>query len=168
MRRPCAIACLVAAAAIAGCGSLEDDELPPPVGPAASAPVRAAEGTLLVQLDGRRRALDVFDARTRRRVGSASAGVGPTQVACRRDGEWCWVTDARGDALLVFDLHDGDPELTRRVYLPGRPDAIRVDRERYRLVVRLAARDEVVELPSHGRPHVVARRPARTGRADPR
>ena len=163
MRRSGAIACLVAAAAAAGCGSLEDDELPPPAGPAASARVPAADGTLLVQVDGRRRTLDVFDAGTGRRVGSASAGVGPTQVACQRDGEWCWVTDTRGDALLVFDLDGGDPELRRRLYLPGRPDAITVDRERYRLVVRLAARDEVVELPAHGRPHVVARRPARTG-----
>jgi DNA-binding beta-propeller fold protein YncE len=163
MRVPGAIASLAVAAAIAGCGSLPDDELPPPEGPATSGPVTALDGTLLVQVDGRRRALDVFDARTGRRTGSEPAGVGPTQVACGPTSGWCWVTDARGDALLVFDVGGGEPELRRRVYLPGRPDAIRVDRERYRLVVRLAERDEVVELPSHGRPHVVARRPAPTG-----
>jgi hypothetical protein len=162
MRCTGAIVSLAAAAAVAGCGSLADDELPPPAGPA-TAPVRAAGGSLLVQVDGRRRTLDVLDAGTGRRVGSEPAGVGPTQVACGATDRWCWVTDARGEALLVFDVRDGDPELTRRVYLPGRPDAIRVDRERYRLLVRLSARDEVVELPSHGRPHVVARRPARTG-----
>ena len=164
MRRVAAAACLAAAVAIAGCGSLSDDELPPPAGPASPVPATADSGRLLVALDGRERVLEVFDARTRRRLGSASVGLGPTRVACLRRDLWCWVVDTRGEALLVFRIGHGDPELTRRLSLPGRPDALKIDRRRGRLLVRLSARNEVVELPAHGRPHVVARRPLLTGR----
>ena len=55
---------------------------------------------------------------------------------------------------------DGDElELTRRLFLPGGPYGIAVDPDRLRLWVTLPGRNEVVELPAHGRPHVVARHP---------
>ena len=156
MRRLAATALL--AGALAGCGSAGVDRLPPPAGPNRSSPVPALGGALTAVVDGRARLLELYDARTRRRVGSAAAGIGPTQVACLRRGGWCWVLDTRGGALLVFKLHGrGDPELTRRLYLPGMPDAISVDRRRGRLRVRLSASGEVVELPAHGRPYVIRR-----------
>jgi hypothetical protein len=155
MRRLAATAWL--AAVLAGCGSLGVEELPPPAGPDRSSPVPALGGALTADVDGRARALELYDATTRRLVGRAPAGVGPTHVACQQCGAWCWVVDTRGDALLVFKVRRGaDPELTRRLYLPGGPDAISVDRRRGRLRVRLAA-GGTVELPAHGRPYVIRR-----------
>jgi DNA-binding beta-propeller fold protein YncE len=43
------------------------------------------------------------------------------------------------------------------VYLPGGPYGIAFDRPRGRLWVTLPGRNELVGLPAHGRPHVVAR-----------
>jgi hypothetical protein len=150
-----ATACL--AATLAGCGSLRADELPPPAGPERSRPVAALGGALTAVVDGRERVLELYDARTSRRVGSAPAGIGPTEVACQMRGGWCWVLDARGQALLVFAVRGAaDPELTRRLHLPAAPSSISVDRRRARLRVRLAGGD-VVELPAHGRPYVIRR-----------
>jgi DNA-binding beta-propeller fold protein YncE len=116
-------------------------------------------GRLIAVVSVRERVLELYDARTLRRVARESAGVGPTHVACQADGGWCWVLDTQGDALLVFRV-DGDRlELTRRLFLPGGPYGIAVDPGRLRLWVTLPARNEVVELPAHGRPHVVARHP---------
>jgi hypothetical protein len=67
---------------------------------------------------------------------------------------WCYVTDKRGDGLLVFKVGAGI-ELTRRYRLAGAPDAIAVDRRARRLFVTLAARHERVELVAHGRPHIL-------------
>jgi DNA-binding beta-propeller fold protein YncE len=114
-------------------------------------------GRLRVVLSARERVLQLYDATSRRRVARAAAGVGPTHVACLTRGGWCWVLDTRGDALLVFRVGDDDLELTRRVYLPGGPYGIAVDRPRGRLWVTLPGRNELVGLPAHGRPHVVAR-----------
>ena len=105
----------------------------------------------------RERVLEVFDTRTLRRIGRAPAGVGPTHVACLERGP-CYVVDTRGGALLVFSVGAG-VEPTRRYALPGGPYGIALDRVRRRLFVTLPARNELVELVAHGRPHVVRRWP---------
>jgi hypothetical protein len=157
---------LVALAVLAGCGSAAVDRLPPPVGSArAVAPL--AHGRAVVLL-GRARTVELRDARGRL-VGRAPAGVGPTHVACddgARNRAWCYVTDTRGEALLVFAVGRGI-EPRRRLYLPGGPDGVSLDHARRRLLVTLRARHEVVELPAHGRPHVLRRRPP-TPRTAPR
>ena len=106
----------------------------------------------------RERVLELYDTRTLRRIGRAPAGVGPTHVACLDSGP-CYVADTRGDALLVYSVGDG-VEATRRYRLPGGPYGIALDRARRRLFVTLPARNELVELVAHGRPHVVRRWPA--------
>jgi predicted small lipoprotein YifL len=105
----------------------------------------------------RERVLELYDARTLRRVGRAPAGVGPTHVACLDRGP-CYVADTRGGALLVYAVGAG-VEPTRRYALPGGPYGIALDRARRRLFVTLPARNELVELVAHGRPHVVRRWP---------
>lgn len=142
---------LALAVTLAGCGSAPISELPPAAG-AARDVARLADGRRVALL-GRERVLELLDARTGRRIASAPAGVGPTHLACLDRG-WCYVTDTRGDALLVFRVGAG-LELTRRYRLAGGPDEIAIDRRRRRLVVTLAARGKRVELPAHGRPHLL-------------
>jgi hypothetical protein len=147
----------VALLALAGCGSQTAN--PPPAEPPRSPPLTAAPaGEILAGVTrpvpaARTRA--AVDRRARELVlGSARApaGVGPTNVAC---AAWCYVTDTRGDALLVFRRL----ELVRRLYLAGGPYGIAVDRRRRLLYVTLPARNELVQLPAHGRPHVLRRWP---------
>lgn len=116
-----------------------------------------AGGTRLAVVSVRERRLEVYDARTLRRLGRAPAGVGPTHVACLDRGP-CYVADTRGDALLVYSVGAG-VEPTRRYGLPGGPYGMALDRVRRRLFVTLPARNELVELVAHGRPHVVRRWP---------
>jgi hypothetical protein len=151
----------LAVVALAGCGSAAVDRLPPPAGPATEA-VTLPDGRSVV-LRGRERALELRDARGRL-LGRAPAGVGPTHVACV--DRWCYVTDTRGDALLVFAVRAGI-EPRRRLYLPGGPDGVSLDHARRRLLVTVRAGRELVELPAHGRPHVLHRR-ALTPRTAPR
>jgi hypothetical protein len=150
---------------LAGCGSARVDQLPAPVGPAREvAPLTGGRSVVLL---GRARVLELRDARGRL-LGRAPAGVGPTHVACLDRGAapaWCYVTDTRGDALLVFAVRDGIAP-RRRLYVAGGPDGVRLDHARRRLLVTLRSH-EVVELPAHGRPHVLRRRPP-TPRTAPR
>ena len=168
---------------LSGCGSASVHELPPAAEPPrAPAPAVAPAGRVvsfsplpqgivatqpggaetaqggraLAVLSVRERVLELYAAGTQRRTGTAPAGVGPTHVACM--AAWCWVTDTRGGALLVFSTR---PKLepTRRLYLPGGPYGIALDERRRRLFVTLPARNELVELPAHGRPHVLRRWP---------
>jgi hypothetical protein len=166
--------------ALSGCGSAAVDDLPPAaapprspplargpagaVGPARSGvdrgPRRVAMldgGRRLAVVRGRERVLEILAAGTRRRVGRAAAGLGPTQVACLDRGP-CYVADTRGEALLVFAVADR-PELTRRYRLAGGPYGLALDPVRRRLFVTLPARNELVELIAHGRPHVLRRWP---------
>lgn len=148
---------IAAPALLLGCGSATVGQLPAPVGPARDvAPLRHGRTVVLL---GRDRVLELRSARGGL-IGRAPAGLGPTDVACLDRGApttWCWVTDTRGDALLVFAVRAGI-EPTRRLYLPGGPDGISLDHARRRLLVTLRAGREVVELPAHGRPHVLRRR----------
>lgn len=183
MRR---IVALLAATALAGCGSASTSDLPAPAQPdrspalataprgtvtpmsreaaeSAATPHRTAMlrgNSLRVVLDPQARTLTLIDA-----VGGAvrttiPVGVGPTQLVCNAQGP-CFVTDTTGDALLVVRVSpDGEQlRLTRRVYLAGAPYAIAVDPQRRRLWVTLTARNELAELGAHGRPHVLSRRP---------
>jgi DNA-binding beta-propeller fold protein YncE len=181
--RPLALLPLAALAALAGCGSATVDELPPAARPARSPALHArpagsvvdlaarpagiaftsasrtvaAGGRLTAVVAPRARVLELYDTRTHRRVARAPAGVGPTHVAAQ--GNHLYVTDTQGGALLVFALDGDHLEPTRRVYLPGSPYGIAVDPVRHRLWVTLTARNELVALPAHGRPHVVLRLP---------
>jgi sugar lactone lactonase YvrE len=128
--------------------------LPAPLQPggiAAAGPGRVA----LVAV--KERVVALYDARRLRRVGDAPAGVGPTHLV--GDGSFrLFVVDTQGNALLVYHL-EPRLELVRRVHLAGRPYGIAIDRRRERLWITLTARNEVVELPAHGRPHILRRFP---------
>ncbi len=176
---------MLAAVAVAGCGSATVGELPPAAGPARApalaqppagrvvtvdrAPAKPAvaaatrtsavvlgEPDRLVTLDGRARVLELDDPRTRKPTARVAAGVGPTQVVAVADR--LYVTDTRGGALLVFATRPG-LALVRRVFLPGGPYGMAVDPERHRLWVTLSARNEVVSLPANGRPRPLVRLP---------
>lgn len=117
----------------------------------------ARGGRAVAVVSVRERVVELYDARTLRRLGRASAGVGPTHVVS--DGrERLYVTDTAGDALLVFALRPR-LRLARRVSLPGSPYGIALDAARRRLWVTLTARNAVAELPAHGRPHPLRRLP---------
>jgi DNA-binding beta-propeller fold protein YncE len=105
----------------------------------------------------RERRLELYDARTLRRIGSAPAGVGPTHAVCLPRGP-CLAADTRGGAVLVYSLrpHLG---LVRRLYLPGGPYGVALDPRRRRMWVTLPALNQLVELPADGRPHVLRRFP---------
>jgi hypothetical protein len=130
---------------LAGCGSATVGELPPAAGPARK--VAALADGRRVELLGRAREVELLD-RAGRRVGRAPAGIGPTDVACLRH-RWCYVTDERGDALLVYTVGDGI-ELTRRYRLAGGPREVAVRRQRLLVTIATGRR---VELIAHGRPH---------------
>ncbi|MEH3052525.1 MAG: hypothetical protein PGN13_00760 [Patulibacter minatonensis] len=181
-----AVGALVAITTLAACGSAASGDLPPAAGPDRSpAPRAAPEGRvtestaaivrgqvaparraqlrgdeLRVELDPRARQLRLVDLTSGAVRSRITVGVGPTQVACAEQGP-CFVTDTTGDALLVVRIaaDGGSMRLVRRVYVAGAPYAIAVDRVRKRLWVTLTARDEVVELGAHGRPHILRRHP---------
>jgi hypothetical protein len=177
-----ALSLAVTLGAVGGCGSIPAERLPPAAAPPRSPPLtRTPAGTVtplsdtargtptatssaplhagrrLAVLSRRDRVLVLYDTPSHRRLGSAPAGVGPTHVACLDRGP-CYVTDTRGDALLVYAVGD-DVEPTRRYRLAGGPYALVLDRERRRLFVTLPGRNELVELIAHGRPHVLRRWP---------
>ena len=132
---------------LAGCGSATVAQLPPAAGPARA--VATLGDGRRVELLGRERVVELLDGG--RRVATAPAGIGPTAIACL-ERRWCYVADARGDAVLVYAVGDSI-ELTRRYRLAGAPRAIAVDRRRRRLLVTLGAGGRRVELVAHGRPH---------------
>jgi len=164
--------------ALAGCGSESVHELPPAAGPPRSPQAtRPADGTVLrvgrepegvfthpgrvatlyagrvvVVVMARERRLELRSVRRARRLDSAPVGVGPTHVACLDRGP-CFVVDTQGQALLVVKLHP--LRVARRVALAGEPYGIALDPVRRRLWVTLPGRNTVVELPAHGRPHVL-------------
>ena len=116
---------------LAGCGSATLEQLPPPAGPA-RAVATLADGRQ-VELLGRERAVELRDGG--RRIATAPAGIGPTAVAClpRR---WCYVADARGDAVLVYavgakpDALKLDPA-TDQMFVGGGQVVFRIDLERF-------------------------------------
>jgi DNA-binding beta-propeller fold protein YncE len=104
--------------------------------------------------------VEVLDGRTLEILSRVSTGVGPTHVACRTAGP-CYVLDTRGNALLVLVVSaDGRAaRISRRVYVRGGPYGIALDERRARLWVTAPGRNELSQLPAHGRPRVLRRWP---------
>jgi DNA-binding beta-propeller fold protein YncE len=181
---PRAVVSLLAVLA-AGCGSAGRDELPPAAGPAASPPLAAEpagrivpvgfepgdvvpsrhvrpggavpldRGRQVAVVSPRERVVETFDAATRERTGRANAGVGPTHAASD-NGNYLFVTDTAGGALLVYHLRPR-LELIRRYPLPGSPYGIAIDNVRHRMYVTQTALNRLTELTVGGRPSLVAR-----------
>ena len=103
-----------------------------------------AGGTQVAVLSVRERVLELFDARTLKRIGRADAGSGPVQVASN-DDTYLYVTDAIGGSVLVFGTRP-ELHLVRRYGLAGGPWAIAHDAQRRRLWVTLAGADRLVEM----------------------
>jgi len=103
-----------------------------------------AGGTQVAVLSVRGRVLELFDARTLKRLGRADAGSGPVQVASN-DDTYLYVTDAIGGSVLVFGTRP-ELHLVRRYGLAGEPWAIAHDAQRRRLWVTLAGEDRLVEM----------------------
>lgn len=148
---------------LAGCGSLSEDELPPPAGTptanvAEGAPrVAGCRDQLATQwlanesqvavLCGRERSVELYDGDSR--VGTASAGIGPTSMVT--DGkDALYVIDSLGEALLVY--RRAPFQLIRRVHLVGGPYAIEFDRERWQLRISLKDGERVVHYKAGWRP----------------
>lgn len=115
-------------------------------------------GRKIAVVSVRERVVELFDADSRRRLARVPAGVGPTHVVSEPRFDRLYVVDTSGGALLVFDTRP-ELELVRRVYLPGSPYGIALDDQRHRLWVTITGTNEIVELPAHGRPHVLRRLP---------
>lgn len=145
-------ACLLVLVVLAGCGSAPVSELPAPFGVTAHPVVSADGGRLRVELDPRARTLTMF-ARDRR-LSTQPAGVAPVAIVSN-DNFRVFVADAGSDGLLIYRLRP-DFALERRLRLRGQPFGLAADPARHRLYATLRARDLVVELPDHGRPHVLA------------
>jgi len=106
-------------------------------------------GTRIAVLCGRERVVEILDATTLERLGSAPAGIGPTGLAT--DGvDLLWVTDAVGESLLVY--HRRPFELLRRVHLGGGPYAIAFDKERWGLWITLNGANQLVNYAAGNRP----------------
>lgn len=103
-----------------------------------------AGGRQVAVLSVRGRVLELFDARTLRRLGRADAGSGPVEVASD-GGNYLYVTDAIGGSVLVFGTRP-QLRLLRRYGLEGEPWGIAHDARRRRLWVTLAGRDRLVEM----------------------
>ena len=123
-------------------GGREIERLRTGLAPAAA--TVAGSGGQVAVLSVRGRLLDLYDARTLRRIGRADAGSGPVQVASD-GGNYLYVTDAIGGSVLVFHTV---PELTlvRRYGMAGNPWAIVHDAARRRLWVTLAGANRLAEL----------------------
>lgn len=122
----------------------------------AQAPVDAQPGGVVAVGDRigvvsvRAYTFELFDPRTLRGGGSQAAGYGPTHGAADDAGR-VFITDTRGDALIVFAT---EPRLKflARVPLPGSPYGLAVDRRRGRVLVTLTGRNELVELDASDTP----------------
>ncbi len=97
--------------------------------------------------------LELYDPEGPRGLGSRSAGIGPTHVRADDAGH-LYITDTRGDALIVFETR---PRLrwVARIPLPGSPYGLAVDRRRGRVWVTLVGRNRLVELTAGPRPRRV-------------
>ncbi len=136
------------------------DDAPASVGALARAGHRTATdgGRTIAVVSPRRRVLEVYDAATRKRLGHAPAGAGPTHVVAGSQGR-VYVVDTAGDGLLVFETRP-EVRLTRRLALRDGPYGIAVDPVRARLWVTLTGTNRIVELAAGARPHVLARFPS--------
>lgn len=89
-------------------------------------------------------AVEFYDADTLDSLGRLEAGEGPTHIVAGSGGRF-YVTDTRGDALLVYDVSGSEPEMVESAPLVGgSPYGIAMDRERDELWVTLVAENRVV------------------------
>lgn len=102
-------------------------------------------GRTIAVVSVRERVLELYDARTLKRLASAPAGVGPTHVVCREE-VLCYVADTTGESVLIFEWRGGELQLTRRQPLPSQPYGIALDAARKRVWVTLPALNQVMEL----------------------
>jgi hypothetical protein len=175
------LALILVVLGLAGCGSEAAAELPAPAGAVAGAqragefsvdpahdrltradgasvatgrePTAVAlmdSGAKVAVLCGRERVLEIYDAHTLKRLGSTGAGIGPVGLAT--DGvRLAYVTDVKGDALLVFHLRPRF-ELIRRVQVIGGPYAIAYDKDRWELTIALRRAGKTVKYAAGSRP----------------
>lgn len=117
------------------------------------------DGRKVAVVSVRERVLEIYDARSFKRLARVDAGVGPTHVVAN-DRDVLWVTDTSGDALLVFQA-GRRLQLTRRYALLGAPYGIAVDRrpQHARLWVTLTRTNELIELSTGTRPRELRRYP---------
>jgi hypothetical protein len=115
--------------------------------PIASAMVE--RGKQIAVLCGRERVLDLYDAKTLKRLGRVGGGIGPTALATN-GVELLYVTDVLGNALLVY--HTRPFEFIRRVHLGGGPYAIAYDRGRWGLWIALAGSNRLAYYAAGARP----------------
>jgi hypothetical protein len=108
-----------------------------------------SRGARLAVLCGRSREVELYDAKTLKKLGSAPAGIGPTGLATDLV-DILYVVDSLGESLLVYHQHPF--ELLRRVHLGGGPYAIAFDRERWGLWITLNGRNQVVNYAAGVRP----------------
>ncbi len=115
-----------------------------PTGLEPAAVTVAGNDSQVAVLSVRERVLELFDARTLKRIGRTNAGSGPAQVASD-GGNYLYVTDSIGGSVLVFHTV-GKLTLVRRYGLAGNPWAIVHDEQRRRLWVTLAGANRLAEL----------------------
>jgi DNA-binding beta-propeller fold protein YncE len=102
--------------------------------------------------------LEVFDAESLESLGRIDAGEGPTHVVAGPDNRF-YVSDTRGDAVLVYEA---GPELEQVARLPlegGSPYGISIDPERSQLWVTMTAENTVVQYDIKGEPEELNRYP---------
>lgn len=92
--------------------------------------------------------LEVFEADSLESLGRIDAGEGPTHVRAGPENRF-YVTDTRGDAVLVYGARP-EPERLDRVPLPGSPYGIAIDPRRDQLWVTLTAEQSVVRFALEG------------------
>lgn len=88
---------------------------------------------------------------TLRGGGSQNAGSGPTHAEADADGR-IYITDTRGNALIVYETRPGLRFLTRIPLAGGSPYGIAVDQRRDRVWITLTGSNELVEIEASGRP----------------
>lgn len=93
--------------------------------------------------------LEVFEADTLEPLGRLDAGEGPTHVRAGPESRF-YVTDTRGDAVLIYDAARPEPRRLDRVPLPGSPYGIAIDPRRDHLWVTLTAEQRVVQFALEG------------------
>jgi hypothetical protein len=106
-------------------------------------------GKQIAVLCGRERVLDLYDAKTLKRIGRVGAGIGPTALATN-GVELLYVTDVLGKALLVYHLRPF--EFIRRVHLGGAPYAIAYDRGHWGLWITLPGSNRLLNYAAGARP----------------
>ena len=94
--------------------------------------------------------LELLDPETLRLGGSQNAGRGPTHAVADDEGR-VYVTDTRGDALVVFETRPRVKAIAR-VPLPGSPYGIAIDRRAAKVWVTLVGRNEVTAVSVGAKP----------------